>query len=38
MTAEMSQGEAAPLPAPDNAATLVQHRHMLRLALEQTAG
>ena len=36
MTAEVSQGGAAPLPASDDAATLVQHRHMLRLALGVT--
>ncbi len=36
MTVEVSQGGAAPLPAPDDAATLVQHRHMLRLALGVT--
>jgi hypothetical protein len=36
MTAEVSQGGAASLPAPDDAATLVQHRHRLRLALGVT--
>ena len=36
MTVEVSQGGAAPLPAPDDAATLVHHRHMLRLALGVT--
>jgi uncharacterized membrane protein YccC len=36
MTTEMSQGGAAPLLASDDAATLVQHRHMLRLALGVT--
>jgi hypothetical protein len=36
MTTEVSQGGATPLPAPDDAATLVQHRHRLRLALGVT--
>jgi uncharacterized membrane protein YccC len=36
MTVEVSQGGAAPLSASDDAATLVQHRHMLRLALGVT--
>jgi hypothetical protein len=36
MTAEVSQGAAAPLSVLDDAPALAQHRHMLRLALGTT--